>query len=152
MSLEATFYLAVVPGLVLTSSSVLFSLLSLGLPGQQQCPQVISLFPPSLSVPCTLSVPFALTALGPHNSSSPLLCPLSFVLSQRHRLFPSTSQAGTASPVTMTQASISHRCWEGGSQRAAQKRALDSWEDTERGSAHTCRKHGPLPPDFNHSE
>lgn len=48
MSLEATLYPAVVPGLVLTSSSVLFSLLSLGLPGQQQCPQVISLLPPSV--------------------------------------------------------------------------------------------------------
>lgn len=47
MSLEDTLYPAVVLGLVLTSSSVLFSLLSLGLPGQQQCPQVISLLPPS---------------------------------------------------------------------------------------------------------
>lgn len=59
---------------------VLLSLLSLGLPGQQQHPQVISLLPPSacsaLPALCPSMLP---TALGPQYSSSALLlCPLSF--------------------------------------------------------------------------
>ncbi|KAF6112862.1 BCL2 antagonist/killer 1 [Phyllostomus discolor] len=41
MSLEATLHPTVIPGFVLTSSSVFLSLLSLGLPGQQQHPQPV---------------------------------------------------------------------------------------------------------------
>ncbi|KAM5286660.1 bcl-2 homologous antagonist/killer isoform 2-T2 [Hipposideros larvatus] len=56
---------------------------------------------PAASV-CSLcpapSVLFAPIVSGPHSSSSnPLPCPLSFLLSQRCRLFPNTGQAGAAS-------------------------------------------------------
>ena len=66
MSLEATLHPTVIPGFILTSSSVLLSLLSLGLPGQQQRPQVTSLLP--LSALSALCPPCALCA---HSRGAP---------------------------------------------------------------------------------
>lgn len=93
---------AVIPGPVLISSSVLFSLLSLGLPGQQQHPQVISCCLCLLALPSALSVPLCAHSTGATPSGNiPLMCPLSFLLSQRPRLFPNRGQAGAASAASI---------------------------------------------------
>lgn len=79
----------VIPGPVLISSSVLFSLLSLGLPGQQQHPQVIS------CCLCLLALPSA-------------LCPLCAPLRPQHWGHPQRQHPAYVplelSPFTETQA------------------------------------------------